>query len=111
MRFSTFALGMSAALPGTFIYVMVGTSIKDIHDAIHDKESLYQTSPAAFIFVVCTTVIALGALIWASIITKRHFDLIIEKASEHPDDEEENYHEEIGPDAGSNRSIPQTESD
>ena len=106
MPFLTFALGMSAALPGTFIYVMVGTSIKDIHDAIHDRESLYKTSPGAFVFVVATTAIALASLLWASIITKRHFDLIIERASEPPEDEEENFEAEFGPDAGSNRSIP-----
>ena len=109
MPFSTFALGMSAALPVTFIYVLVGTRIKDIHDAIYSRKSLYNTDPEAFIFIILTTIIALGALFWASIITKRHFDQIIEKASEAPDYDEEDSEAKFGPEISSNKSFTLTD--
>ena len=73
MKISNFCIAMLANIPTTIAYVFLGTTISNIHDAVSGKVKLSDNNKL-YIFTIVGSVMAVGGLIWTSIVARRHFD-------------------------------------
>ena len=79
MRFIPFCLSIIGILPGTIIYLLMGTSISDVRDIISSKNTKHNAKLNLY-FVIAGTIIGLIGIAYTSWVTKRYFDEIVEKS-------------------------------
>ena len=71
VSFFDYSVGSVAILPGTIVYVFIGTTIGSIQDAASGN---YDAGPAGLIFLIVGSVLACVAIIWISIVVKKYLN-------------------------------------
>lgn len=79
MRLSDFCLSIIGVLPGSFVYILMGTSIHDVQDIISEKSSSKNNS-LNLAFIITGSTISLIGIAYTSYVTKQYFDEIVENA-------------------------------
>ena len=77
MRFRDFVLSMIGVVPGTIVYIMIGTTISNVADVISGKSKAQKHQTLELVFIIVGTLLGIAGLIWTSWVTKRYFDAII----------------------------------
>ena len=75
VQFIHYALGGLGMLPGTILYVFVGTTLGSITDAATGN---YSGGPGALVMLIVGSVLGCVAIIWVSIVVKRYLNKAIE---------------------------------
>ena len=75
VSFLDYLLGSVAILPGTIVYVFIGTTIGSIQDAATGN---YDSGPAGLIFLIVGSVLACVAIIWISIVVRKYLNSAME---------------------------------
>ena len=76
VSFINYAVGGLGMLPGTIVYVFVGTTIGSIQDAASGN---YDAGPAGLILLIVGSVLACVAIIYVSIVVKKYLNQAIER--------------------------------
>ena len=71
VSFFAYALGGIGMLPGTIVYVFVGTTIGSIQDAASGN---YDAGPAGLVMLIVGSVLACAAIIYVSFVVKRYLN-------------------------------------
>ena len=71
VSFFAYALGGIGMLPGTIVYVFVGTTIGSIQDAASGN---YDAGPAGLVMLIVGSILACAAIIYVSIVVKRYLN-------------------------------------
>ena len=79
VSFFDYALGGFAMIPGTIVYVFVGTTIGSIQDAASGN---YDAGPAGLALLIVGCVLACVAIIYVSIVVKRYLNAAIKREEE-----------------------------
>jgi len=69
VKFRDYAIGGIGMIPGTIVYVFVGTTISSITDAATGN---YESSPATLALLIVGSVLACVLIIYISILTKKY---------------------------------------
>ena len=88
MKCTHYTIGLLGVLPTTLGHVFLGTTLSDIEDAIKGKTN-WRDNFWLLILVVVGTLLAITAIIWLSIVTKRYLDQIIREKLEQEGQENE----------------------
>ena len=76
VSFFDYAVGGLGMLPGTLVYVFVGTTIGSIQDA---AEGNYDAGPAGLALLIVGCILACVAIIYVSIVVKRYLNAAVER--------------------------------
>ena len=76
MKMSDYCIGMLAMIPATIAYVFLGTTVSNIHDAITGKTNISDNT-TMYVFVIIGSIMAIGGLIWISIVARRYLNQIL----------------------------------
>ena len=76
VSFYAYAVGGLGMIPGTVVYVFVGTTIGSIQDAATGN---YDAGPAGLALLIVGCVMACVAIIYVSIVVKRYLNKAIEE--------------------------------
>ena len=76
VSFWDYAIGGLGMLPGTMVYVFVGTTLGSITQAATGD---YSGGPAVIILLIVGSILACAAIIWVSIVVKRYLNQAIEE--------------------------------
>ena len=79
VSFFDYAVGGLGMLPGTLVYVFVGTTVGSIQDAASGN---YDAGPAGLVLLIVGSVLACVAIIYVSIVVKRYLNAAIAKENE-----------------------------
>ena len=71
VKFWDYAGGGLGMIPGTIVYVFLGTTISNIHDAAMGN---YEQGTAGLVLLIIGTIFALIAIIWISIVVKKYLN-------------------------------------
>jgi len=71
VTFKAYAIGGFGMIPGTMVYVFVGTTISNIADAASGE---FEGGAATLIFLIVGTIFAFAAIVYISIIVKRYLN-------------------------------------
>lgn len=71
-----YALGNLGMIPGTVVYVFIGTTISDIADAASGNND--QKTLVLVLFIV-GSILACGGIMWVSFVAKRYLNEALEK--------------------------------
>jgi len=86
VKFWDYALGGLGMIPGTIVYVFIGTTISDIADAAAGK---YDRGPAFLVLLIVGSILALVAIFYVSYVVKKYLDKTLElEEGEKGNDEE-----------------------
>lgn len=78
MSFKDFCMSFIGVIPGSVVFVLIGTTLSDIHDLINGKSTLNKREQKIELtFVSIGSVLGIAAIIWTSIVTKKYFDEIV----------------------------------
>jgi len=81
MSLLDFCLSIIGIIPGTIVYILMGTSIQDVRDIVSAKKSS-KNSQINLAFVITGSLIGLIGIAYTSYVTKKYFDEIVKKAEE-----------------------------
>ena len=76
VSFFNYAVGGVGMLPGTIVYVFVGTTIGSIQDAASGN---YDAGPAGLVLLIVGSILACVAIIYVSIMVKKYLNQAIER--------------------------------
>mmetsp|Transcript_27984 Transcript_27984/g.37350 ORF Transcript_27984/g.37350 Transcript_27984/m.37350 type:complete len:82 (+) Transcript_27984:683-928(+) len=76
VSFFAYAVGGIGMLPGTLVYVFVGTTIGSIQEAASGD---YDAGPAGLALLIVGSVLACAAIIYVSIVVKRYLNAAVEQ--------------------------------
>ena len=76
-----FCLSIIGIIPGTVVYILMGTSIQDVRDIVSARKSS-KNSKINLAFIIAGTLIGLIGIAYTSYVTKKYFDEIVTKAEE-----------------------------
>lgn len=76
VKFWDYALGGLGMIPGTAVYVFIGTTISNIADAAAGK---YEKGTAFLVLVIVGTILAFVAIIYISYVVKKYLDKTLEE--------------------------------
>ena len=81
LRLTHFMLGSLGMLPGTVVYVLLGTTISDLADAASGDEHVGKIS---LVLAIVGSIMALGGIIWVSVVARRKLlqEMIVESDEE-----------------------------
>ena len=79
VKFVDYALGGFGMIPGTIVYVFIGTTISNIADAAAGN---YESGWLGLVMLIVGTVLALAAIIYISIVVKRYLNKALEENKE-----------------------------
>ena len=71
VSFFDYTIGSIAILPGTIVYVFIGTTIGSITDAATGN---YDAGPAGLILLIVGSVLACVAIVYISIVVKKYLN-------------------------------------
>ena len=71
VSFVHYAVGTIGILPGSIVYVFIGTTIGSIQDAASGN---YDAGPAGLIFLIVGSILACVAIIYVSIVVKKYLN-------------------------------------
>jgi len=81
MSLLDFCLSIVGIVPGTIVYILMGTSIQDVRDIVSAKKSS-KNSKINMALIITGTLVGLVGIAYTSYVTKRYFDEIVKKAEE-----------------------------
>ena len=87
VSFFAYSIGGFGMLPGTLVYVFVGTTIGSIQDAASGN---YDAGPAGLALLIVGSVLACVVIIYVSIVVKRYLNAAIEREESQRNQQEEN---------------------
>ena len=97
VTFKDYAIGGVGMIPGTIVYVFVGTTIGNIADAASGE---FEGGTATLVLLIVGTVLAFVAIVYITIVVKRYLNKqLAEDAAEKEGKEAENKTEEKKADA------------
>ena len=76
-----FCLSIIGIIPGSVVYILMGTSIQDVRDIVSDKKSS-KNARLNLAFIITGTIIGLLGIAYTSYVTKKYFDEIVQKSEE-----------------------------
>eukprot|EP00354_Favella_ehrenbergii_P010775 CAMPEP_0170467436 /NCGR_PEP_ID=MMETSP0123-20130129/11016_1 /TAXON_ID=182087 /ORGANISM="Favella ehrenbergii, Strain Fehren 1" /LENGTH=81 /DNA_ID=CAMNT_0010733803 /DNA_START=683 /DNA_END=928 /DNA_ORIENTATION=+ len=76
VSFFAYAVGGIGMLPGTLVYVFVGTTIGSIQEAASGD---YDAGSAGLALLIVGSVLACAAIIYVSIVVKRYLNAAVEQ--------------------------------
>jgi len=79
IKLSHFCIGSIGMLPGTIVYVFIGTTISSITEAASGSTNGENNTLILVLFIV-GSVLACGGIIWVSVVAKKHLNAELEKA-------------------------------
>jgi len=71
IKFSHFNLGSLGMIPGTLVYVFIGTTISSIADAASGTS---QNSTLILVLFIAGSILACAGIVWVSVVAKRHLN-------------------------------------
>ena len=74
-----YIIGMTGMIPGTVVYVFIGTTISDIADAATGTS---QQSTLILVMIIIGTILAFAGIVWVSIVAKRNLNIYLQQAKE-----------------------------
>jgi uncharacterized membrane protein YdjX (TVP38/TMEM64 family) len=78
MSFKDFCLSFIGVLPGSIVFILIGTTLSDISDLLTGKSNLNaKEQQIELAFVSIGSVLGIFAIIWTSLVTKKYFDEIV----------------------------------
>ena len=79
VKFWDYALGGFGMIPGTVVYVFIGTTVSNIADAATGN---YEQSTLSLVFIIVGTILAFMAIIYISCIVKKYLNEALDKKEE-----------------------------
>ncbi len=80
-----YIIGMVGMLPGTLVYVFIGTTISDIADTASGKS---ENNTLILVFLIVGSILGCAGIVWISIVAKRKLNETL-KIAEEEDEEKE----------------------
>ena len=77
-----FVLGSLGMIPGTLVYVFIGSTISDIADVASGKSKDKDGQILVLVLVIVGSILACGGIIWVSVVAKRKLNELTEAAME-----------------------------
>ena len=77
-----FILGSLGMIPGTLVYVFIGSTISDIADVASGKSKDKDGQILVLVLVIVGSILACGGIIWVSVVAKRKLNELTEAAME-----------------------------
>ena len=71
VKFWDYAIGGFGMIPGTVVYVFIGTTVSNIADAATGN---YEQSTLSLVFIIVGTILALLAIIYISCVVKKYLN-------------------------------------
>ena len=71
VTFKSYALGGFGMIPGTIVYVFVGTTIGNIADAANGE---FEGGTATLVLLIVGTVLAFAAIVYITVVVKRYLN-------------------------------------
>ena len=75
VKFWDYAIGGTGMIPGTIVYVFIGTTISNLADAVAGK---YESGTLGLVVLIVGTVLAFAAIVYVSIVVKRYLNKTLE---------------------------------
>ena len=69
-------------IPGTVVYVFLGTTISNIADAASGN---YEQGTASLIFIIVGTALAFAAIVYITVVVRRYLNLALESEKVEPE--------------------------
>ena len=77
IKFKDYVLGSVGMVPGTVVYVFVGTTISSIAEAAKGGKGNEGTDTVLLVMAILGSILACGGIIWVSVVAKRHLKIAI----------------------------------
>ena len=84
VKFWDYAIGGLGMLPGTIVYIFLGTTISNIADAASGN---YEQGTASLVFIIVGTILAFIAIVYISCVVKKYLNEKLEEKKDLPQDE------------------------
>ena len=81
MTMRDYCIGLFAMIPVTILYVFFGTTLQNIHEAVSGTKNM-SDNKTIFIVMIVGSILALGGLIWISIVAKKYLDEILKQQAD-----------------------------
>ena len=76
VKFWDYAIGGFGMIPGTVVYIFIGTTVSNIADAATGN---YEQSTLSLVFIIVGTILALLAIIYISCVVKKYLNDALDK--------------------------------
>jgi uncharacterized membrane protein YdjX (TVP38/TMEM64 family) len=83
-----YIIGMVGMLPGTLVYVFIGTTISDIADTAKGKS---ENNTVILVFLIVGSILGCAGIVWISVVAKRKLNETLKIEEEKREQETENY--------------------
>ena len=84
VKFIDYALGGFGMIPGTIVYVFIGTTISNIADAVQGN---YESGTLGLVVLIVGSILGLIAIIYISIVVKRYLNKALIEENENKAEE------------------------
>ena len=79
ISFSDYCIGLIGIIPGTIVYVFIGTTLSDIQQAATGAGD-WKNNKMILAFIIVGTLMAIGGIVWVTIVTRRQLKVILAQA-------------------------------
>lgn len=79
ITFGDYCVGLIGIIPGTLIYVFIGTTLSDIQQAANGVGD-WKNNKLILAFIIVGTLLAIGGIVWVTIVTRRQLKVILDQA-------------------------------
>ena len=74
IKFKDYLIGSVGMIPGTIVYVFIGTTLSSIAEASKGGKGNESTDTVLLVMAILGSILACGGIIWISIVAKRHLN-------------------------------------
>ena len=79
VKFWDYCFGGFGMIPGTIVYIFLGTTVSNIADAATGN---YESGTASLVFIIVGTILAVLAIVYITIVVRRYLNQTLQKNAE-----------------------------